>query len=99
MKNFILIFLLLIPLVTIAQKKDEIKPPKGANVVILTTNYSSVESALIKLPKTLLSEGIGIESINEKIGYIRTGVFNNKGIIVQANILLEKIDTLVIVMV
>lgn len=96
MKNFILIFLLLIPLVTIAQKKDEIKPPKGANVVILTTNYSSVESALIKLPKTLLSEGIGIESINEKIGYIRTGVFNNKGIIVQANILLEKIDTLVI---
>ena len=96
MKNFILIFLFIIPLVASAQKKDEIKPPKGTNVIILTTNYSSVESALIEIPKTILSAGIGIESINEKIGYIRTGVFNNKGIIVQANILLEKIDTVVI---
>lgn len=96
MKNFILIILLLLPLVTIARKKDEIKPPKGANVVILTTNYSSVENALVELPKTLLSAGIGIENINEKIGFIRTGVFNNKGIIVQANVLFEKVDSVVI---
>lgn len=96
MKKFILIILLLLPLVTIAEKKNEIKPPKGANVVILKTNYSSIENALVELPKTLLSAGIGIENINEKIGFIRTGVFNNKGIIVQANVLFEKVDSVVI---
>ena len=96
MKNLILILLLLLPLVTIAKKKNEIKPPKEANVMILTTNYNSVESALMELPKTLLSAGIGIENINEKIGFIRTGVFNNKGIIVQANILLEKVDSVIV---
>lgn len=96
MKNIALIILLLLPLVTIARNKDEIKPPKGANVVILRTNYSSVENALVELPRTLLSAGIGIENINEKIGFIRTGLFNNKGIIVQANVLFEKVDSVVI---
>lgn len=53
--------------------------PRGANVIILKTSYSSIDEAITVVSKKLLSSGIGIALLNEKVGFLTTGPFTHTG--------------------
>lgn len=69
--------------------------PRGANVIILNTNYATIEDAIITVSKKLLSSGIGIALLNEKIGFITTGSFSHKGVTNEVTIYFEQKDSIV----
>jgi len=69
--------------------------PRGANVIVLKTNYLNVDEALITVSRKLLSSGIGIANINEKIGFLTTGPFTNTGVTNEVTIYFEQTDSIV----
>ncbi|OJV23454.1 MAG: hypothetical protein BGO30_09210 [Bacteroidetes bacterium 41-46] len=69
--------------------------PRGANVIILKTNYSSVEEAITIVSKKLLSSGIGIALLNEKVGFLTTGPFTHTGVSNEVTIYFETKDSVI----
>lgn len=67
--------------------------PRGANGIVLKTNYSSVEQAIVSVSRKLLSSGIGIAILNEKIGFLTTGPFTNSGVSNEVTIYFEQQDS------
>lgn len=69
--------------------------PRGANGIVLKTNYSSVEQAIVSVSRKLLSSGIGIAILNEKIGFLTTGPFTNSGVSNEVTVYFEQGDSAV----
>lgn len=69
--------------------------PRGANAIVLKTNYISVDDALTTVSRKLLSSGISIAVLNDKIAYLVTGPFSHNGVTSEVTVYFERKDSVI----
>lgn len=66
--------------------------PKGANVIVLETNYLTVQDAVKKTVARLIDGGITIANADRELGFINTNPYTHRNVTNQVTISFQESD-------